>query len=164
MHPHNHDVDLKAVTEQPDFSANAVGEHVPKFKKIENYTTFLAEYAEVGDDIILHFFPPAEAYVQVAGTDTWKVPAAVLRAWQLRFPEVLSPTAENHFRATAPKIVAQYVPEMTSWWMACRSYALTLDPDTLILSFLQKLDAALDAAGVSFLSAGSTPAPSRRTR
>lgn len=117
---------------------------VVKFERVDDYTTFLAEYAFVGGDIVLHFFPPREAYVQQG--DRARVVNDYLLWFQRRFPEILSPLAEQYFQATRPVLVAQYVPEMTSWWMRCGGFALRLDPDQYIKRFLEQLDQQLDVA------------------
>lgn len=119
---------------------------VVTFTQVENFTTFLAEYACVDGDIVLHFFPPREMYVQTPGTSTHRVLSDFMLRWQREFPRVLSPTAEAYFKATYPQLAADYVPEMTSWWMRASGFARTLDPDSFIRGFLESLDQALDAS------------------
>lgn len=116
-----------------------------KFTQVDCYTTFLAEYAFIDGDIVFHYFPPREAYVQVPGTDAHRVTQDFQKRWRQVFPAVLSPVAEAYFRASRPTVAAQYVPEMTSWWMRCRGFAERLDPDGYVQQFLEKLDHALDA-------------------
>ena len=116
-----------------------------KFTQVDIYTTFLAEYAFIDGDIVIHYFPPREQYVQVPGTDTHRLNADFNKRWRQVFPVVLSPVAEAYFRATKPTLVAQYVPEMTSWWMRCQGFAERLDPDGYVRSFFEVLDRALDA-------------------
>jgi len=123
-----------------------VADAVVKFKQVEDFTTFLAEYTLLGDDIVIHFFPPREAYVLSNLTQEPAVPAEYLRYWKRKFPEVLSPVAERVFMATAPIITAMYIEEMTSWWMRANGYATRLEPDELIRLFFVELDRSLDAA------------------
>ena len=117
---------------------------IVEFTKVEDYTTFLAEFAFVDRDIVLHFFPPREAYV-VAG-EKLRVVDSYLLWFQRRFPEVLSPVAEEYFQATKPVVVAQYVPEMTSWWMRCGGFAARLEPEAFIRKFFALLDQRIDAS------------------
>lgn len=131
----------------------SVKEAVVNFTRVDKFTTFLAEFAVVGDDLVFHFFPPREKYVSVPGTDKLRVDHSFLPLWQRKFPEVLSPVAESYFRATKPRLVAQYAPEFTSWWMRAGGFAQRLDPAGYSTLFLSTLDAALDAA--SFLPSGS---------
>jgi len=115
---------------------------VVKFIQVEQYTTFLAEYAFLDGDIIVHFFPAKEEYIEVAGKH--RVREESLLRWQRLFPEVLSPVAEAYFRATLPRISAQYVPEMTSWYFRAGGFANLLNADNFILTFFERLDDALD--------------------
>lgn len=132
-----------------------VGEAVIKFTEVTDFTTFLAEYAIQGDAYILHFFPPKERYVHT-GNGRYQVHGEFLIRWQRMFPQVLSPVAEEYFQATQPRLQAAYTAEMFSWWFKATGFAERLDPPAYIMKFLEKLDAALDAA--SFLG----PAASAR--
>jgi hypothetical protein len=132
---------------------NAVGnvlDATVKFTKVEDYTTFLAEYAFIDGDVVVHFFLPREHYVQVA--DGYKPLDEHLIWWQRAFPQVLSPVAEKYFAATYPVLMAQYVPEMTSWYFKAGGYALRLDPEAFLLQFFSYLDQAIDVAGVRSIS------------
>lgn len=127
-----------------DADLGNIDKAVISFAKVESFTTFLAEYAFVDGNIVVHFFPPKEAYVVSMATQQPKVSVDFLRHWQRTFPQLLSPIAEDYFKATAPIITATYVAEMTSWWMRANGFANGLDPNTLILKFFVALDAALD--------------------
>jgi hypothetical protein len=118
---------------------------VVQFTQIDTYTTFNVEYALVGEHIVIHFFPPKEAYVSRPGGGK-RVSEEYLIRWQRHFPAVLSPVAEQHFNATLPVISATYVAEMTSWYMRCAGFANRFGPDEMVLGFFEKLDKALDAA------------------
>lgn len=116
---------------------------VVKFTQVNSYTTFAVEYACVDGSFVIHFFPPPEAFVMVEGAR--KVPTEYLLFWQKKFPAVLSPVAEGYFKATYPQLMAQYVPEMRSWYMRAGGFANRLDPDTFLQQFFALLDRALDA-------------------
>lgn len=120
---------------------------VLRFTQVEDYTTFLAEYAVQDGNYIVHFFPPKERYVGAGSSK--KIHGEFLVRWQRLFPQVLSPCAEQYFSATAPRLQAAYTAEMFSWWFKAAGFAERLDPDGFIRRFFEKLDAALDAA--SFL-------------
>ena len=113
-----------------------IGDPEKGLNKVEDYTTFLAEYAFYTGDIIVHFFLTKD----IATAD----PKAKDAYWLQTFPQVLSDTAESYFEATKPRIFAEYVPEMTSWYMRCHGFANRLDPETFVLSFFEKLDEVLD--------------------
>jgi hypothetical protein len=115
---------------------------VVKFTQVEQYTTFLSEYAFVDGDIVVHFFPSKEEYIEVAGRH--RVREEFLLIWQRLFPEVLSPVAETYFKATLPIISAQYIPEMTSWYFRAGGFARHLHAEEFILRFFERLDDALD--------------------
>jgi len=116
---------------------------VVKFTQVDSYTTFAVEYACIDGAFVIHFFPPPEAYVMVEGVR--KIPSEYLLFWQKKFPAVLSPVAESYFKATYPQLMAQYVPELRSWYMRAGGFANRLDPDTFLQSFFALLDRALDA-------------------
>jgi len=122
-----------------------VADAVLKFTKVEKFTTFLAEYVFSDGAIIVHFFPPLEAYETSLVTQQPRVSAEFLRSWKNKFPSVLSPTAENYFLATYPVLAATYVEEMTSWWMRVGGYGAFANVDADIMRFFETLDAALDA-------------------
>lgn len=124
---------------------NDIGNAVIAFKKVENFTTFWAEYAFVDGNIVVHFFPTPEAYVQHGSVDRKVVNETFLRSWKIAFPHVLSPAAESYFKATAPVLEATYVAEMTSWWLRAGGFANRLNPDAFVLGFFAELDARLDA-------------------
>lgn len=121
-----------------------VADAVIKFTEVKGFTTFLAEYAVQDGSYIVHFFPPRERYVS-SGNGKMQVHGEFLVKWQRTFPQVLSPTAERYFGATAPRLQAAYTAEMFSWWLKCSSFAERLDPDGYIMKFFEELDSALDA-------------------
>jgi hypothetical protein len=116
----------------------SVADAVPLFTKVEDYTTFFVEFAFIDNNIVIHFFHSKE----VAERDEkWR-----LQYWLSTFPVVLSATAEDYFKATKPRIFAQYIEEMTSWYMKCNGFANRLAPEVYVRKFLERLDADLDAA------------------
>jgi hypothetical protein len=119
---------------------------VLKFTQVEQFTTFLAEYVVSDGAIIVHFFPPREAYEVSLSTNQPRVNAEFLRYWTTKFPVVLSPVAENYFKATQPVLSATYVKEMTSWWMRAGGYSGRADAEDVIKQFFVVLDSALDAS------------------
>jgi len=123
-----------------------VADAVLKFTKVERYTTFLAEFVVSDGSIIVHFFPPREAYELSLSTQQPRVNAEFLRYWKTKFPEVLSPVASSYFMAAPPVLVATYVEEMTSWWMRVGGFSNRNDAESVINMFFDVLDAALDAA------------------
>lgn len=131
--------DVNVITEAlTDHVVGGVADAVPEFIKIDCYTTFLAEYALIGPDVVLHFFCSKEVD---------KLARQIKDEYWLNiFPSCLSPVAESYFNATKPRITAQYVPEMVSWYMKCRGFARRLDPEAFIENFLDNLDVSLTSA------------------
>lgn len=110
----------------------------PDFKKVEDFTTFRAEYAIRGSDLVMHFFVTPEVEKNVKGK----------KYWLELFPTCLDPVAQQHFEATAPRLEAQYTEMVNSWWLRARGYDHLLDVDAFVSTFLTKLDASLEALGV----------------
>ena len=134
--------------EAPELIGN-VKNAVINFTQVKDYTTFLAEWAVVDGAYVLHFFPPRERYVHT-GNGRYQVHGEFLVKWQRVFPAILSPVAEEYFGATYPRLQAVYTAEMLSWWFKAAGMAERFDAAGFISKFLEKLDAALDAA--SFLN------------
>ena len=110
-----------------------------QFKKVTDYTTFTAEYAFDGRDIVFHFFLPPE--MEGKKNDTY---------WLQVFPATLDPVVREAFRAGPPQLQAAYVNDfgINSWWLRAygfAGFARLLDPDLVCQSFLASLDAALEA-------------------
>lgn len=132
---------------------------VVKFEHVTEFTTFLAEYAFVDGDIVVHFFPPIEHFEKSLMNGEMRVNPERLRFWKRGFPQVLSPAAEGYFNATLPRLKAAYSDEMTSWWFRAYGFAGNLPglrtPTDFIQQFFVVLDRSLDAAlAVSAPSAG----------
>ena len=137
---------------EPPVAIGNVADAVVQFTKVEVFTTFLAEYAFMDGDIVVHFFPAKELYI--LSNDRWKLSEEVLLKWQRQFPLILSPVAERYFSATYPTLSALYVAEMTSWYLRAGGFAKRLNPDEFIMRFFEQLDHALDCVdGVKTFSA-----------
>ena len=111
-----------------------------EFIKVTEYTTFSAEYAEDGNDLIFHFFLPEE----LKGIAHEK---AVKDYWETVFPTVLEPVATEVFRAGPPRLQATFITDydLNSWWFRAKGFVESLDPDALCKKFLEKMDQGLDA-------------------
>ena len=120
----------ETVTAQPSFG----GVEPMSFTRVEDYTTFVAEYAVEDEDIILHFYPTKEMSHEKE---------LDRRYWLQLFPTVLDPVARTFFSADFPRLKACFVPEMGSWWL--RAYGLAgLSPSDRVSRFLDKFDTALE--------------------
>lgn len=118
------------------------------FVKVDNFSTFLAEYAFIDKDIVLHFFPSEEVHQSPKARPYW---------FDV-FPKVLDPIARQSFGAEPPRLEAQFI-EMAipsfipadqakptpSWWLCAHGFTELLDPHGLVGRFLSSLDRALDA-------------------
>lgn len=106
-----------------------------KFAKVDNFTTFNAEYTYTGDDLVVHFFLPPER----------RLPEA--RAyWLETFPACLDASAREFFNAEYPRLMAKYTEEMESWWFKACGYGHVIDPDAFAAKFLKGLDGHVDVA------------------
>jgi len=137
---------LLAVSQEPTLTAAGVADAIPKFKPVDLYTTFKAEYFLDDGDYIIHFFLPNRA-----AEDSSPLTAQEGYYWSQLFPQVLSDTAEDYFKATKPRVMAQYVPEVLSWYMRANGFGQRLDPDGYLERFFKRLDENIDAA-VALLS------------
>ena len=131
---------LKRLRAEPSAIGNVrnavIGDPEKGLEKVEDYTTFLVEYVFHEGYMIVHFFQTKE----LAKANPQKRD----RYWLQLFPKVLSDTAEEHFQATLPRILAEYVPEMTSWYFKARGFSNRLDPKGFLYAFFDKLDDSLD--------------------
>jgi hypothetical protein len=106
-----------------------------KFTKVDNFTSFNAEYTYTGEDLVLHFFLPPERRLPEART-----------YWLETFPACLDVAAREFFRADYPRLMAKYTEEFESWWFKAHGYGHVIDPDAFAAKFLKGLDARVDAA------------------
>lgn len=116
------------------FSEEAQGVEPLKFTKVEEYTTFTAEYAFVGDDIVFHFFLPDDVSHLQGAQDYW----------QSRFPAALDKCAQEHWEVTYPRLQAAFTEEVNSWWLRCFGFANVGNPESRVRKFLSKLDKQID--------------------
>lgn len=130
-----------------------VKDAVIQFTEVNDYTTFAAEYSLVGGDIIVHFFPPAEQY-ELLPDGKRRARMQYLNWWRTGFAQVLDRAAQDYFRATAPILSAEYIPEMTSWWLRAGGFARRLDPAGFTERFFAHLDQQIEAAVGSTGAAG----------
>ncbi len=120
----------------------AMALQTPDFKKIESFTTFNAEYAVIGQDLVFHFYLPAEYEDQ-------KQTPKVAQYWMQIFPTALDVTARTFFNANYPRLKAAYTPEMVSWWFRAHGFANVPDPVRSAYLFAQALDKTLDASNAT---------------
>lgn len=115
---------------------------VMQFTKVNEYTTFAAEYALKDDENIhMHFFLPKE---MLDAASSEKHSPAIKEYWTNIFPGILSASAEEYFGATKPRLQAKYTEELRSWWFLAQGYGDRIDFDKFVKLFLKKLDAALE--------------------
>jgi len=98
---------------------------IPKFKVVD-YECFKAEYDVSGRDIVVHFFLPSRKVTE--------------NYWKVIFAEALNTVGQEHFDATAPRLVAKYTAELHSWWFKAQGYDHVIDMDSFVGSFFAKLD------------------------
>jgi len=106
-----------------------------QFTKVKDYTTFDAEHASDGSDLIFHFFRTEEN-----SSDNY---------WKEIFPNALSEVAQAVFQAGYPRLRATYTREVDSWWLRADGFADEGLPEERILHFYKKLDQALDTMNKS---------------
>lgn len=102
-----------------------------QFEKVNDYTTFLAEHAFDGEDIVFHFFRSEENSTN--------------KYWKEIFPEALSEVAQKVFQAGYPRLKAAWTEEQDSWWMRANGFVNIGLPEERIKSFYSELDQALEA-------------------
>lgn len=108
------------------------------FTQVRDYTTFTAEHAFDGNDIVFHFFLTPEITPEQGGKEYWSV----------TFPEALSEVAQQVFQAGYPQLRAAFTAEQDSWWMRANGFAVVGIPEERVTSFYAELDQALDARNV----------------
>lgn len=123
---------LRTQQSQDNFQLSDIVDAIPKFKPVEGYTTFRAEYALQDSNIIVHFFLPPDFRGDKGSY------------WAIRFPRALDATAQHCFQATRPRLQAKYTEELESWWLRAQSYDHIVDLDGFMTSFFDLLDGALE--------------------
>lgn len=123
-----------------------------QFEVVDEYTTFIARFAIDDNDLIFHFYLPAEL-VHVPTVASPKpepyFQARVDKYWNDNLPRTLDIVARDFFKAEAPRLKAAFTPEMNSWWLRGFGMADVLDPAARARAFLAKFDQALDVVNVN---------------
>lgn len=106
---------------------------VLEFTKVDDYTTFNAEYAIDDQDLVFHFFVPESQQRNPS-------------YWANTFPIALEAAAMETFKEGGPRVQASYIEdfELNSWWLKAKGFASVPDPQALITRFLDSLDSKLD--------------------
>jgi hypothetical protein len=117
------------------------------FTKDDSYTTFNAEHAISGNDIVLHFFPPPEL-IERAGQplvyDQVRFPSPN-HYWLKEFPVALEQAVIQAFQAPKERLRIEYTAELASWYLKAQGFALQGVPDDRVAHFYRLLDAAIEA-------------------
>lgn len=119
------------------FRADDIAAGVPKFTKVDEYTTFAAEWVLQNGNIIVHFFLPSDFE---RGAQSKRV------YWTMLFPIALDYVAQEVFAATAPRLQAKYTEELNSWWFRANKYDHIIDLKAFLRKFFDSLDAELEKA------------------
>jgi len=101
------------------------------FVKVSDYTSFDAEYALVGVDIVIHLFQPHDG-------------AHGRNFWCNTLPEILDRHAREFWEETYPRLQAAYTPELDSWWFRAFGFAYQGLPHERVHKFLEGLDTKID--------------------
>ena len=120
-----------------------VAKGVPDFTEVKK-KSFTAKYTVLGVDLIVQFFLPAHAEQHLSkpeGRTAW------MEYWLKRFPPKLDEIARSHFEADYPRLMVKWTDEVVSWWFKAQGFGNSTDPKQLTETFLEKLEAALQARG-----------------
>lgn len=109
---------------------------VPVFTKVDDFTTFLAEYAIIGSDLVMHFYGTGEHPNDGSARGN--------QYWHVHFPSCLELVGEEHFQASKPRVIAKYTEEMKSWFLKAQGYDHLTDIDAYVRNFCAKLDQSLE--------------------
>lgn len=129
---------------QSPLSAQSVKEGVPEFTKERKFHSFKADHALIEGDVIIHFYLPQRAMQYIKG-DNNPAEQKWMEFWLKKFPAVIDPIAREYFDAEYPRLQVKYTQEVASWWFKGQGYGNLLDLKKFVKSFLEKLDAALQA-------------------
>lgn len=114
-----------------------VGSDVVSWEPMEfeqvTFNNFHVEYAIVDGNFVVHFFvhPEAIQHYRESDLQNW---------WQKDFAIAMSNVAQEHFKATKPRIMAKYTMETASWWFKAQGYGHLLDPMAFLHEFFGRLD------------------------
>lgn len=123
--PQNSDAAVQKLAVAQGTQVGAITKAVPKFEKV-TYSSFKAEHALDGGSVIIHFFLPTRKVTEVY--------------WKQLFAEGLNEVAQEHFQATAPRLVAKYTEELHSWWFKAQGYDHIIDLARFLADFFGKLE------------------------
>jgi len=101
---------------------------IPKFEKV-TYNAFKAEYSLAGSDVVIHFFLPKRKVTE--------------GYWKTHFAQAMNDIGQEHFQATAPRLVAKYTEELNSWWFKAQRYDHIIDLAKFLSQFFEKLEARM---------------------
>lgn len=121
-----------AVKDQPNMGAAAL-----QFTETSLPPFLRAEVAQVGKDLVFHF------YLLDATTP---LPGGYEAFWENAFPRCLDESARKHFRSEYPTLQAQRIHEfeINSWWFRAYGFAdASLDMPAFIQNFYDRLTSAL---------------------
>ena len=105
-----------------------------EFVKVLDYTTFSAEVAIVGNDLVYHFFVTDEVN---------RLPNPQ-KYWHEQFPAVLEKVVPDYFKSGPQRLQAAYTEEQASWYLRAMGYGSRLNPHKFAYGLFDALDAALD--------------------
>lgn len=129
--PDSPDLAEKLVRNQGGTNIDAIASSIPEFKKLR-YDCFVAEYNINDSTVIIHFYLPKRKVTE--------------RYWKSMFAEALNDVGQDHFQATAPRLVARYTEELHSWWFRAQGYGHIIDLPTFVENFFVKLDLRMGPA------------------
>lgn len=109
------------------------------YRKVKT-KSFKAQWDIINDDIVVHFFLPAQAEQHLKNADGR---AAWMKYWMEKFPEKLDSVAKGHFDADYPRLQAKYTEEMASWWLKAQGFSKLINPQKFMEKFFGLLDTAL---------------------
>ena len=123
-----------ALQKAPEQTAGALEKAVPKFTKVTDYTTFAVEWATIEGALVYHFFV----------TDEVNALSDPKEYWLQCFPTALEQVTAQVFQVGAPRVQAQYIQEVASWWLRANGFADIGDPELRTRNFFTQLDAVLE--------------------
>jgi hypothetical protein len=125
----------------PASNISQVAKAVPDFTEVKK-KSFTAKYTIIGVDLIVQFFLPTHAEQHMP---TPEGRAAWMDYWLKRFPPKLDVIARSHFEAEYPRLMVKWTDEVVSWWFKAQGFGSVTDPKQLAETFLEKLEASLQA-------------------
>lgn len=131
----------EAVAALDSAQTKALPVFVVHFIPITEYTTFRADLAVTEGDLVFHFYVTPEVNGRASPS-----PQAYWLGNTCIFANTLAVVAAEYFNAGYPRLKACYTEEFASWWLRAAGFGQKLDPHKFAYDFLERLDAALDAA------------------